>query len=70
MDLNKKIGERISQLRKERKLTAEKLAWGSDLSKSCVCYAEQGARDIKLSTIDAICKGMQISLAEFFKPFV
>jgi len=69
MNINEKISARIKELRKQKKLTAEKLAWYSDLSKSCVTYAEKAKRDIRVSTIEAICKGFNISLAEFFSTF-
>ena len=69
MDINKKVAERIKELRTEQKLTAEKLAWYSDLSKSCVTYAEKAQRDIKMSTIESICNGFGISVAEFFSVF-
>lgn len=57
-------------LEKANNLTAEKLAWSADLSKSCVSYAEKGTKDIKISTINAICNAMGITLAEFFSIFV
>jgi transcriptional regulator with XRE-family HTH domain len=69
MNINEKIAQRIKELRREKNLTAEKLAWYSDLSKSCVAYAEKAQRDIKISTIEAICKGFGISVKEFFMPF-
>ncbi len=69
MTINQKIAQRIKELRTEHSLTAEKLAWHSDLSKSCVAYAENAQRDIKMSTVEAICKGFNISVAEFFSTF-
>ena len=69
MNINEKVSTRIKELRAEKRLTAEKLAWYSDLSKSCVTYAEKAQRDIRLSTIEAICKGFGISIAEFFSTF-
>ncbi len=69
MDINKRVAERIKELRAQKNLTAEKLAWYSDLSKSCVTYAEKAQRDIKMSTIESICKGFGISVAEFFSVF-
>lgn len=69
MNINEKVSARIKELRKQKNITAEKLAWYSDLSKSCVTYAEKAKRDIRISTIDAICKGLNISLAEFFSTF-
>ncbi|MFA7658333.1 MAG: helix-turn-helix transcriptional regulator [Candidatus Gastranaerophilaceae bacterium] len=69
MNINEKIALKIKELRKEKGLTAEKLAWFSDLSKSCVTYAEKAQRDIKISTVESICKGFNISVAEFFSTF-
>lgn len=69
MNINEQIANRIKSLRKEKKLTAEKLAWFSNLSKSCVTYAEKAQRDIKMSTIESICKGLDISVSEFFSTF-
>lgn len=69
MNINEKISARIKELRAERHLTAEKLAWYSELSKSCVTYAEKAQRDIRISTIEAICKGLNITIAEFFSTF-
>ena len=69
MNINELAAKRIKELRKEKNYTAEKLAWFSDLSKSCVTYAEKAQRDIKLSTIQAICKGFNISISEFFSTF-
>lgn len=69
MDINEKVARRIKQLRADKGLTAEKLAWYSELSKSCVTYAEKAQRDVKMSTIESICKGFGISVAEFFSVF-
>ena len=69
MEKKKKIAQRIKQLRADKGLTAEKLAWYSELSKSCVTYAEKAQRDVKMSTIESICKGFGISVAEFFSVF-
>ena len=69
MDINQRVAIRIKELRKEKNMTAEKLAWYSELSKSCVTYAETAQRDIKMSTIESICKGFGISICEFFKDF-
>lgn len=69
MNINEQVAKRIFELRKSKNLTAEKLAWTAELSKSCVSYAEKGIKDIKMSTIYAICNALNISLAEFFSVF-
>lgn len=69
MNINELVANRIKELRKEKSLTAEKLAWTAELSKSCVSYAEKGKSSIKISTIYALCNAMDITLAEFFSSF-
>lgn len=69
MDINKLVANRIHELRKEKSLTTEKLAWTAELSKSCIAYAEKGLKDAKISTINAICNALDITLAEFFSIF-
>lgn len=65
MNINELVAKRINAVRKSKNLTAEKLAWTANLSKSCVSYAEKGSNSIKISTINA----MGITLAEFFSIF-
>lgn len=69
MNINDYIAKRILELRKSKNLTAEKLAWSAELSKSCICSAEKGLKDTKISTINSICNAMDITLAEFFSIF-
>lgn len=69
MNINEKIAQRIKSLRNEKRFTAEKLAWTAELSKSCISYTEKGSKDVKLSTINAICNAMNITLADFFSVF-
>lgn len=69
MNIIEQIAKRIVQLRKDKGMTAETLAWTAKLSKSCVSYAEQGKHDIKISTISAICNALGVSLSDFFKDF-
>lgn len=69
MNINELVAKRIKAVRKFKNLTAEKLAWTANLSKSCVSYAEKGNNSIKISTINAMCNAMDITLAEFFSVF-
>jgi len=69
MNINQKIGKNIRKLREAKGLTAEKLAWFSGLSGSCISNAERGVADTKISTIAAICKTLEISMEDFFKGF-
>lgn len=69
MNINGKIAKRMKELRVQKGMTAEKLAWYSGLSKSCISSAETGIKNIRVSTVEAICKGFEISIEEFFKGF-
>lgn len=69
MNINKKVAERILELKQRENLTMEKLAWRGNLSKSGIGYVLKGSSNMKLSTIVGICASLKISLAEFFSTF-
>jgi len=69
MSYKEQIAKRIKQLRLERKLTVETLAWGGGLSKSTISNAEKALASANLKTIMAVCASLEISLSEFFAPF-
>ncbi|MBV2228508.1 MAG: helix-turn-helix domain-containing protein [Sphingobacterium mizutaii] len=62
-DLIKALGRRVRALRSERKLTMEKLAELSGIDYRQLSYIELGQTDPSLSTLHAICKGLEISLS-------
>lgn len=66
MTLNEKIGKRITELRKDKGKTLEKLAYESGISKGGLSEIERGLREAKVSTIEKICETFEIQLNEFF----
>lgn len=62
-DLIKALGRRVRDLRLERKLTMEKLAELSGIDYRQLSYIELGQTDASLSTLHALCKGLDISLS-------
>jgi len=62
----KTLGKRIAKLRKNKGLTIEKLAYENDLSKGNLSEIERGLRDPKITTLEKIAKGLEISLGELF----
>ncbi|MDR1996931.1 MAG: helix-turn-helix domain-containing protein [Candidatus Margulisbacteria bacterium] len=58
------IGRRIKQLRKERGLTREKLAFENGLSKPTITRIERNEFDPKLSTLLKIARGLDLKVAE------
>lgn len=65
--MNKKIGELITKLRIKKNFTLEQLAFESNFSKGGLSEVERGLREIKISTLEKICKALNISLSQFFK---
>jgi len=62
----KKLGKRITKLREKKGLTIEKLAYENDLSKGNLSEIERGLRDPKITTLEKIAKGLEISLSKLF----
>ncbi len=67
MNSDKKIGKLIKELRSKQNITLEKLAFESDFSKGGLSEIERGLRQIKISSLEKICKTLNIKLSEFFK---
>ncbi|MEI8390446.1 MAG: helix-turn-helix transcriptional regulator [bacterium] len=66
MSLNIQVGNRITQLRQEQKLTLEKLAYESGISKGGLSEIERGLKEPRLSTLVKLCETLDISLKYFF----
>ncbi len=60
----KALGNRVRELRNSKKLSMEKLAELSDIDYRQLSYIELGQTDPSLSTLHALCRGLEISLAE------
>ena len=65
-EFNKIICERIAKLRKEKKITLEKLAYQSGISKGGLSEIERNMKEPRAYTILRICNGLEISIKEFF----
>lgn len=65
-EFNKLICQRISTLRKSRKITLEKLAYQSEISKGGLSEIERNMKEPRAYTISKICAGLNISMSEFF----
>ena len=65
--LNSRIGARIRQLRKEQGLTAEKLAYASEIgSKGYVSDIEAGLASPSISTLAKIANHLGVELVDLF----
>jgi len=64
--LLKKFGEKLKSIRKEKKISQEKLAYAAGIEHSQVVRIEKAQINTSLSTVFAIAKGLNISPKELF----
>lgn len=65
-DLAKNVGSKIRALRQRRGLSLEKLALECDMNAAFLGHVERGMRCPTIFTLQRICEGLEISLAELF----
>lgn len=65
--LLKKIGDRISEKRKEQNLSQGQLAFEAGLPLMQISRIERGKVNSSISTLSAIAKALEIPLDIFFK---
>ncbi|HRG88131.1 MAG TPA: helix-turn-helix transcriptional regulator [Chitinophagales bacterium] len=66
MSANILIAKRIRELREERNLTQEELAWKSEVNRTFMNHVENGRRNISIETLEKILNGLDISFTDFF----
>jgi transcriptional regulator with XRE-family HTH domain len=66
MDLKEKIGLRITQLRKEKKLSQQKFSYEADIERSFLTHIEKGRKNISVGTLERILTALEISIKDFF----
>lgn len=64
MNLQKQVGARIRELRKEQSLSQEKLAEMIGTSNSYIGYVERGERNITLQTLEKIADALNVEAKE------
>jgi two-component system, OmpR family, response regulator len=65
-ELNKKIGEKLRELRKEKKLTLKQLAERADVSVSLVSQIERAESAASVSTLSKISRALDIEMKDLF----
>ena len=58
------ISSRIKELRKERKLTVQELAYRCDMERSNLSRIEAGRTNLTIKTICAICNALSVNLRD------
>lgn len=66
MEITKKFGQRLKQLRIESQLSQEELSFRCQLSKNYISDVERGSRNISLKAIEKIANGLGVPMTELF----
>jgi transcriptional regulator with XRE-family HTH domain len=66
-NIAKRFGKRVRELRKDRKLSQERLAEKTDLDRSFMSGVERGVENPTLYTIQAIADGLGTTVGELLK---
>lgn len=66
MEIKQKIGERIKELRLEKNLSQEALAFNSGLERSFITHIENGRRNVSIETLSKVILGLNITFFDFF----
>jgi len=66
MTIQERIGKRITQLRKEKKLSQQKFAYEADIERSFLTHIEKGRKNISVGTLERIFAGLEVSFKDFF----
>lgn len=67
MDVSRRFGLRLRQLRLERSLTQIRMATEFGIDRSFISDVERGRKSISLLTLEIMALGLNISLSELLK---
>ncbi len=66
MDVKQKVGERIKQLREEKKLSQQQFAYAADMERTYLTHIEKGRKNISIGTLERVLTALNISFKDFF----
>lgn len=61
-----KFGQRVRQLRKEKKLSQEEFSYQADLHRTYIGMIERAEKNITLINIEKIAKALSVDIKELF----
>lgn len=67
MDIKTKIGLRIKEIRTEKELTQEAVAFKAEIDRTFMNHVENGKRNVSVDTLGKlVCNGLEMSFKDFF----
>ena len=67
MNIKEKIGQRIRQIREQKKMTQKELSDLADLDRSYITSVENGQRNISIINLEKLANALGVPLCELFK---
>lgn len=67
MNIKQKLGLRIRELRKEKGISQEELAFKAGIDRTYMTSVENGKRNISIQNIEKIIIALETSFEKFFK---
>ncbi len=61
-EINIKFGQRVVELRKQKGIPQEELAFRCNIQRSYMGVIERGEKSVTLNTIEKIAKGLEVSI--------
>ncbi len=62
-----KFGERVREIRKEKGLSQEELAYKADLHRTYIGMIERAEKNITLLNIEKIANALEVNISKLFK---
>ncbi len=66
-DIKLRFGQRLRELRRERGLSQEELAFRAGLHRTYVSSAERGQRNVALVNLEKLARALEIEIADLFR---
>lgn len=63
-EINIKFGQRVVELRKQKGIPQEELAFRCNIQRSYMGVIERGEKSVTLNTLEKIAKGLEVSIIE------
>ena len=67
IDIKKKFGDKMRQIRKEKKISQEELAFRAGLHRTYISDVERGNRNVSLENIEKISKALSVSTKDLLE---
>jgi len=66
-NINEKLGKRVREIRKAKKMSQEELAYQAEIDYSYLNEIEAGKRNPSVKSIAAIAKALRVSIKDLFE---